>query len=77
MEEYREHRGLIEFQAESTAYLALNELSATDRFDAAESRGYIQGWMRNERPDDASIRQVFTATDKILKAGRYSENESA
>ncbi|GAA3322662.1 hypothetical protein [Paeniglutamicibacter sulfureus] len=77
LEDYREHRGSKEFQAESTAYLALNELSATDQFDAAESRGYIQGWMRNERPDNASIRQVFTATNKILKAGRcYAENVS-
>ncbi|MBV1778696.1 DUF1738 domain-containing protein [Paeniglutamicibacter sp. ABSL32-1] len=69
LEEYRTHRGIKEFQAESTAYLTMNELQATDQFDAAESRGYIQGWLRNERPDDVSIRQVFSATDKILKAG--------
>lgn len=70
MEEYRRHRGLMEFQAESTAYLALNELDATDQFDAAESRAYIQSWLRNEQPEDAAIKQVFSATDKILKAGR-------
>ncbi|RAN78001.1 hypothetical protein B5P43_18390 [Bacillus sp. SRB_336] len=75
MEEYRRHRGLMEFQAESTAYLALNELDATDQFDAAESRGYIQTWLRNERPEDAAIKQVFTATDKILKAGRLEAKD--
>lgn len=69
MEEYRQHRGLMEFQAESTAYLALNELDAKDQFDAAESRNYIQTWLRNEQPEEAAIKQVFTATDKILKAG--------
>ncbi|MFJ6416490.1 ArdC-like ssDNA-binding domain-containing protein [Paeniglutamicibacter sp. NPDC091659] len=76
LEDYREHRGIKEFQAESTAYLTMNELQATDQFDAAESRGYIQGWLRNGRPDDAAIRQVFTATDKILKAGRLSASDS-
>lgn len=69
MHEYRQHRGLMEFQAEATAYLALNELDATDQFDAAESRSYIQTWLRNERPEDATVKQVFSATDKILKAG--------
>jgi antirestriction protein ArdC len=70
LEEYQTHRGTHEFQAESVAYLAMNELDATDHMDAAESRGYIQGWLRGERPNDASIRQVFTSVDHILKAGR-------
>jgi hypothetical protein len=37
---------------------------------ASESRAYIQGWIRDERPGDAAIRQVFGATDQILRAGR-------
>ncbi|MDQ0276549.1 hypothetical protein QO003_000852 [Arthrobacter silviterrae] len=76
MEEYRQHRGLMEFQANSTAYLALNELDATDRFDAAEIRGYIQTWIHDERPVDAAIKQVFGATDKILKAGIATNPET-
>lgn len=70
LEEYRTHRGLMEFGAEGTAYLVLNELDALDQMNASESRGYIQHWIRKQRPDDKSIRQVFTATDKILQAGR-------
>ena len=70
LEEYRTHRGLMEFQSEGTAYLAMNELSALDQMNAGESRGYIQHWLKKEQPDAKAIRQVFTATDKILKAGR-------
>lgn len=68
--EYQKHRGIFEFEAEGTAYLAMNELQAHDQFDAGESRAYIQTWLRDERPDEISIRRVFTATDKILRAGR-------
>lgn len=70
LEEYQSHRGLMEFQAEGTAYLAMNELNALDQMNAPESRHYIQTWLRGEKPDDKAIRQVFTATDQILKAGR-------
>lgn len=70
--EYQGHRGVKEFQAEATAYLTLTELEATDQMDAAESREYIRSWLKGERPDDASIKQVFGAVDKILKAGRPS-----
>lgn len=70
LDEYSKHRGVMEFQAESTAYLTLNEIGATDAMNLSESRGYIQTWLRNERPDDKAIKQVFTATDQILKAGR-------
>jgi hypothetical protein len=68
--EYSTHRGVKEFQAESTAYLTMNELEQLTEDEACESRGYIQGWLRKERPPDVAIRQVFSATDKILKAGR-------
>lgn len=68
--EYATHRGLMEFQAEATAYLSLNELERIDEVGAARSCGYIQGWLRDQRPGDASIRQVFGATDTIIRAGR-------
>ena len=68
-QEYLQHRGLFEFEAEGTAYLVMNEIGAHDQFDAGDSRAYIQEWLRNERPGDDSIGRVFTAADKILKAG--------
>jgi len=42
---------------------------------ATHSRGYIQGWLKDERPPDKAIREVFSATDQILKAGRLAVEE--
>lgn len=72
LQEYSQHRGVMEFQAESTAYLSMNELGTLDEAQASESRAYIQNWLHGtgERPDDLAIRAVFSATDAILKAGR-------
>lgn len=71
LEEYRQHRGIREFQAEATAYLSMNELEQLDDESASQSRGYIQEWLHgHDKPSDTAIRQVFVATDMILKAGR-------
>lgn len=70
VEDYREHRGIKEFQAEATAHLALNETGNLSAEAAAHSRGYIQHWLAEERPSDGVIRAVFAATGAILKAGR-------
>jgi len=70
LEEYRAHRGIKEFQAESVAYLAMHELDALEQFNAAESRAYIQNWLQGREPSEKHIREVFSATDKILRAGR-------
>jgi antirestriction protein ArdC len=71
--EYRQHRGLMEFGAESVAYLSMHELGTITEQEASESRGYIQNWLQTERPGDATIRQVFSATDQLLRAGRAGE----
>jgi len=59
-----------EFQAEATAYLLENELELMDEETAAHSRGYIQHYLQGEHPPDTAIRQIFTAADRILRAGR-------
>ncbi len=69
-EEYQTHRGIMEFQSESVAYLAMNEVDLLDEQTAMESRGYIAHWLKGERPPDKAIQQVFTAVDRILRAGR-------
>lgn len=69
VEEY--HRGIKEFQAEATAYLTLKELDRLDEETATISRGYISGWLEGETPPDKAIQQVFSATDRILRAGRF------
>ncbi len=68
--EIAQHLGIREFEAESTAYLTLNELGQLDEQTATVSRGYIRHWLDDEHPPDSSIRRVFSATDTILKAGR-------
>lgn len=69
--EYQTHRGMMEFEAEATAYLLMNELEVTEKgFNLAESRAYIQNWLRGEEVPEKNIKRVFTATNKILKAGR-------
>ena len=70
--EYQTHRGVMEFQAEASAYLTMNELEQLDEATATRSRGYVQTWLRGERPPERAIRDVFVATDKILKAGRIA-----
>lgn len=70
--EYATHRGLMEFQAESTAYLSLNEVGRMDEETASHSRGYIRHWLQDERPGERAIRLVFAATDQILRAGRVA-----
>jgi hypothetical protein len=75
-EEYQGHRGVYEFQAEGTAYLVMNELGQLDEETASHSRAYIKHWLGEEQPSDQAIRQVFTAADRILKAGRISVAEA-
>jgi hypothetical protein len=67
--EYLSHRGVMEFQAEAVAYLAMHELEVEEPDSAAESRAYIQDWLSGATPDDSAIRGVFVAADQILRAG--------
>ena len=69
------HKGVIEFQAEATALLVAKELGVCSEQQEAESRGYIQHWMGASKPTESDIRKVFTAADKILKAGRPEEEQ--
>lgn len=73
--EYGTHRGLKEFEAEAAAYLIMNELGALDQFNAGESRNYIQTWLRDQTPDEKSVRHVFSTADKILRAGYPEETK--
>jgi hypothetical protein len=70
LDEYATHRGVMEFQAEATAYLVMNELELMDEETASHARGYIAHWLKGEQPPDTAIQQVFRAADAILRAGR-------
>lgn len=81
---YQSHRGVSEFQAEAVALLVCREL-AVESFDESASRAYIQHWLGSRSTDylnhddeigdavlvdDSTVRAIFSATDKILVAGR-------
>lgn len=68
-------RGVAEFQAESVALLLAHELEL-EQWNPAESRAYIQDWLSGEEVTDRHIRSVFTAADKILRAGRGGNAET-
>jgi len=76
-EEYQTHRGVMEFQAAGVALLCMREVDLLDEDTELEIRGYVQHWMHSERPPDKAIQQVFTATDRILRAGRIPAAEVA
>jgi hypothetical protein len=59
-------RNLREVEAESIALLCLESLG----MDGADyCRGYIQNWLAGETIPERSAQRIFSAADKILKAG--------
>jgi antirestriction protein ArdC len=63
------HRGVAEFEAESTAYLVAKELELLG-WDTAESRAYIQTWLGGTEVTDDHVQRIFAAVNKILTACR-------
>lgn len=61
-----------EAEAEATAYLCCATLGLPGM---EESRGYIQNWLDGEEFPEKSARRVFTAADKILRAGAPESKE--
>jgi hypothetical protein len=59
-------RSLAEAEAESVALICCESLGLPG---AKFSRGYIQGWLAGETIPDRSAQRIFSAADKILKAG--------
>lgn len=59
-------KDIKEVEAESTAYILCQLLGLSGE---VESRGYIQHWLQGNDIDDKSSRRIFSAVDKILKAG--------
>ena len=72
IEAYQEHRGTREFEAEASAFLALNELDALDDETARVSRGYCQGWMQDQQPPEQTFRRILNVSTRVLNAG-YEE----
>lgn len=77
LELYQTHRGRMEFEAEASAYICLNEMDALDEQTASVSRGYVQHWLRNEKPPEASLKRVLTVATRVLAAGYVNQNAEA
>lgn len=69
-DDYIQHRGIKEFIAEAGALLVVKEVGLCDAQQESESRGYCQGWLRDERPSDRAIRAVFKGADMLIRAGQ-------
>lgn len=70
LQEYQTHRGMMEFEAEAAAFLTLNELGELDEETARVSRGYAQGWMRDQDPKEETLRRILNVHTKVVQAGR-------
>lgn len=77
MAQYRTHRGVMELEAEGSAYLLGNELEVVDADSLSESRAYIRGWLSHREAPETSIRRIFKTADTILQAGRAALCEEA
>jgi N-terminal domain of anti-restriction factor ArdC/IrrE N-terminal-like domain len=62
-------RQIVEVEAESVAYLLCTLLDLPGQ---AESRFYIQSWMRGDVLPEKSAKRIFGAADRIMKAGQLS-----
>lgn len=60
-------RDIKEVEAESVAYILCSIL---DLPGLTESRGYIQHWLNYQQIPEKSAQKIFSAADKILKAGQ-------
>jgi antirestriction protein ArdC len=68
-------RNLKEVEAEATALIVLEALGLTDR--TANARGYIQHWLHGETIPEANAARIFSAADKILRAGQPARTTEA
>lgn len=88
----RDHEGLVthdgvsiprdirEVEAEGTALLAGSFLGIFTEEEKSFSRGYIQGWLKNNELPEKTCKRVFKAVNLILEAlghGKDEENEKA
>jgi Zn-dependent peptidase ImmA (M78 family) len=65
----RTPKDIREVEAESVAYILCSILELPG---LEESRGYIQHWLRTETIAEKSAQRIFSAANKILKAGQLN-----
>jgi hypothetical protein len=70
----RTPRDVRELEAECTAMICCEAVGLPG---AAESRGYIQSWFKEKEIPEKSAQRIFSAADKILKAGQTTLTSEA
>lgn len=66
-QEYRQHRGQMETEAEAVAYITCRKLGIDRESSAAFSPGYIAGWMSQKGADfQTALTKAVKAADTIL-----------
>jgi hypothetical protein len=65
-------RSIAEVEAEGTAYLASVMLGLGN---LEESRGYVQHWLGDADLPEKNAKRIFSAVEKILKAGQPVEEK--
>jgi len=63
-------RDVREVEDESTAYILLNLLDLPGK---EESRGYVQHWLGDADISEKSAQRIYSAADKIFKAGQVKK----
>ena len=63
----RTPRDIREVEAESVAYILISLLDLPGQ---VESRGYIQNWLDGQAIPEKSAQRIFSAADKIRRAGQ-------
>jgi len=67
-------RDLREVEAEATAHICLEALGLPG---ADHSRAHLQHWLAGRAIPDKSVNAIFSAADKILKAGQPQAEQKA
>lgn len=70
----RTPRNLREVEAESVAYILCSLLDLPGQ---EEARGYVQAWLGDEPIAEKTARRIFSAADKLLKAGQIKPEGTA
>ena len=69
----RTPKNLREVEAESVAFILCNLLSLPGQ---DEARGYVQSWLGETDIPPKNARRIFSAADKLLKAGQRTLKEA-
>lgn len=76
--EYQQHRGQMETEAEAAAYLTCRRLGIDKSSSEAFSPGYIAGWMAQKGADfGKALERAVSASNKILESDWHLHGRTA